>query len=155
MRKVFKIAASRFVRDLSGEGARIHGARWNRKGTPVVYTAESRSLAALECLVHVSLPDLPRGLRIVCIGIPDKFTPREIAPDDLPKGWRSDPAPFTAADFGSRWAANKESLLLRVPSVVVPHEFNLLINPLHPDIKFVSILEEEDFVYDERIFKAK
>ncbi len=153
MRKVYKIALSRFARDLSGEGARIHGARWNRKGTPVVYTAESRSLAALECLVHVSLPDLPRGLRIVSIGIPGKITPKEIAPGDLPKGWRLDPAPFSVADFGSRWAASMESLLLRVPSVVVPHEYNILINPLHPDIKSVSIIEEEDFVYDERIFR--
>lgn len=155
MRKVYKIASSRFVRDLSGEGARINGARWNRKGTPVAYTAESRSLAALECLVHVSLPDLPYGLRIACIGIPKKFTPKEIAPDNLPKGWHLDPAPFIVADFGSHWAASKESLLLRVPSVVVPHEYNILINPLHPDIKSVSILEEEDFVYDERIFKNK
>jgi len=153
MRIVFRIATERFVRDLFGEGARIYGARWNRKGTPLVYTAESRSLAAFECLVHISLPDLPKDLRIVSIGIPEKIIPKEIAPDDLPKGWHLDPAPFTVADFGSHWAASKESLLLRVPSVVVSHEYNMLINPLHPDIKSVSIIGEENFVYDERIFK--
>jgi len=155
MRIVYRIASLRFVRDLSGEGARISGARWNRKGTPVVYTAESRSLAAFECLVDVSLQDLPYGLKIVSIGVPKEITPKEITPDDLPKGWQLDPPPFIVADFGSRWAESKESLLLRVPSVVVPHEYNMLINPLHPDMKSISIIEEEDFVFDERIFKDK
>jgi len=154
MRRVYRISLVKHARDLSGTGARLTGGRWNAKGTAVLYASESRSLAAMEYLVHVSLANIPADVKIVSIGIPETSVPKQIGPSVLPAGWHRNPAPFSLADMGTRWALGMESLLLRVPSAVILHEFNILINPTHPDIKSVRILEVEDFLYDERLHKS-
>lgn len=153
MRRVYRIALAKHARDLSGRGARLTGGRWNAKDTAVIYTSESRSLAAMEYLVHVSLTDIPPEIKIVSIGIPEMTIPKQIDPSDLPRDWRKSPAPFLLGDIGTRWVSSMESLLLRVPSAVVMHEFNILINPTHPDMKSVKIIEVESFIYDERLHK--
>lgn len=154
MKVVYRIALSNHARDLSGAGARLTGGRWNAKNTPVIYTSESRSLAAMEYLVHVPLTNIPAEIKIVSIGIPDTSIPRQIGSSDLPANWVRNPAPFLLADIGTRWVSSMESLLLRVPSAVIRHEFNILINPTHPDMKSVDILEVERFAYDERLHKT-
>lgn len=153
MREVYRIALAKHARDLSGKGARLTGGRWNTKDTAVIYTSESRSLAAMEYLVHVSLTDIPPEIKITTIGIPEAIIPKEIDPSDLPKDWRKSPAPFLLGDIGAKWVSGMESLLLRVPSAVVLHEFNILINPAHPDMKSVKIVDVESFIYDERLHK--
>lgn len=153
MREVYRIALAKHARDLSGKGARLTGGRWNTKDTAVIYTSESRSLAAMEYLVHVSLTDIPPEIKITSIGIPEAIIPKEIDPSDLPKDWRKSPAPFLLGDIGAKWVSGMESLLLRVPSAVVMHEFNILINPAHPDMKSVRIIDVESFIYDERLHK--
>lgn len=153
MREVYRIALAKHARDLSGKGARLTGGRWNTKDTAVIYTSESRSLAAMEYLVHVSLTDIPPEIKITSIGFPEAIIPKEIDPSDLPKDWRKSPAPFFLGDIGARWVSGMESLLLRVPSAVVMHEFNILINPAHPDMKSVRIIDVESFIYDERLHK--
>ncbi|NKE70187.1 RES family NAD+ phosphorylase [Candidatus Manganitrophus noduliformans] len=153
MRRVYRIALAKHAHDLSGKGARLTGGRWNAKDTAVIYTSESRSLAAMEYLVHVSLTNIPPEIKIVTIGIPETIVPKQIDPSDLPKDWRKSPAPFLLGDIGTQWALGMESLLLRVPSAVVMHEFNILINPIHPDMKSVKILDVESFIYDERLHK--
>lgn len=147
------MALPRYSKDLSGNGARLTGNRWNEKGTPLVYTAENRSLAAFEALVHISLPDILIGWKLVLIGAPKTIVPKEVDLACLPKEWRKSPPPFELAAFGTKWASSMESLLLRVPSAVVMNEFNVIINPLHPDMKLVKIIGEEDFLYDERLHK--
>lgn len=151
MRKVYRISLAKHAHDLSGKGARLMGGRWNPKDTSVVYTSESRSLAAMEYLVHVSLPNIPPKLTIASIGIPKSITPKQVDLSALPKDWRNSPAPFLLGDIGENWVSSMESLLLRVPSAVVMHEFNILINPAHPDMKSVRVLEVEDFIYDKRL----
>jgi RES domain-containing protein len=146
MRVVYRICLAKHAHDLSGTGARLTGGRWNPRDTAVIYTSETRSLAAMEYLVHVSLTDIPPELKIVTIGIPDTNIPKQIDPSDLPKVWRKNPAPFVLADIGAKWVLGMESLLLRVPSAVMLHEYNILINPLHHDMKSVRIIEEEEFV---------
>jgi RES domain-containing protein len=153
MRMVYRIVPARHARDLSGKGASLTGGRWNAKDTAVIYTSESRSLAAMEFLVHVSLTDIPQEIKIVSIGIPDMNIPNQINPSDLPRDWRTHPAPFSLAEIGSRWAFGMGSLLLRVPSAVMIHEFNILINPIHPDMKSVKIIDVESFAYDARLHK--
>lgn len=153
MRRVYRIALAKYARDLSGKGARLTGGRWNTKDTAVIYTSESRSLAAMEYLVHVSLTDIPPEVKIVSIGIPETIIPKQIDPSDLPSDWRKNPAPFLLADIGTKWVSRMESLLFRVPSAVVMHEFNVVINPTHPDMKSVKIIEVETFIYDERLHK--
>ena len=151
--KVYRIAKTRYVDDLSGSGARIYGGRWNHKGTSVIYTSENRALATVEYLVHVPLSIVPASLGLVTLQIPDEIVPQEIAVSDLPKSWREYPAPTRLAEFGTNWATRNESLLLRVPSVVVDQEFNILINPLHPDMKRVSIFRVESYAFDKRLFR--
>jgi len=151
--RVFRIAKTRSIRDLSGTGARAYGGRWNRKNIPIVYTSENRSLATLEFLVHVPLSLLPNNLSIACLEIPDDIFVEQISIAVLPKNWRDYPAPPELADLGSEWAIAMRSLLLRVPSVVVLDEFNILINPIHPDMDRVVITSAESFIFDRRLLR--
>ena len=132
----------------------LHGGRWNHKNISVIYAAESRSLAALEFLVHVSLfPILPNNLSIACLEIPHDIVAERIKAADLPKNWRDYPAPPELADLGSEWAMAMRSLLLRVSSVVVVDEFNILMNPKHPGMKRVTISRVERFTFDRRLVR--
>ena len=153
--QAFRIAKTRYVRDLSGIGAMLYGGRWNRKNIPVVYASENRSLATVEFLVHVSLSIVPGDLSIACLEIPDDIVSEQISMNDLPRDWREYPAPPELAKLGSEWALEKRSLLLRVPSVVVQNEFNILINPRHPEIRAVTISRVERYVLDSRLLEAR
>ncbi|MDH3929879.1 MAG: RES family NAD+ phosphorylase [Deltaproteobacteria bacterium] len=150
---VYRIAKEKYIRDLAGTGARLSGGRWNNKGVGILYASESRALAIVETLVHVGLGILPKNMSIVSIQVRKGITPKEISTSDLPDNWRAYPYLPEVADIGSKWALSNETLLLRVPSAVTPHEFNILINPSHPDFKHVKIIDIEDFTYDERIMR--
>lgn len=150
---VYRIAKRDVVADLSGTGARLFGGRWNHRGTAVVYTSETRSLAMVEYLVHLSLSNAPRGLMIATIEIPDSIVPEDIPRASLPKGWRDYPPPRGVADLGTRWAKSKKSLFLRVPSAVVKQEYNILINPLHSEMPRVVLREVEAFEFDKRLVR--
>lgn len=141
--QVYRIAKRQYIRDLSGMGARLYGGRWNQKGIGMVYTAESRALATVEYLVHVPLSLIPRDLSMATLQIPDEIVPKTLAIATLPGNWRDYPAPAVLVDFGTQWVLSQETLLLRVPSVVVEHEWNVLINPLHPDMPHVTIAQVE------------
>jgi RES domain-containing protein len=138
---VYRIAKTPYIHDLTGMGARLYGGRWNHKGVGIVYTAESRALATVEYLVHVPLSLIPRDLSMATLHIPDWITSKIIAIVNLPANWRDYPAPPVLADLGTEWALSRETLLLRVPSAVVEHEWNILINPLHPDMPHVTIAQ--------------
>jgi RES domain-containing protein len=131
----------------------LHGGRWNRKGIPVVYASENRSLATLEFWVHVPLSILPSNLSIACLDISDDIVVEQISIANLPKNWRDYPTPPELADLGSEWAMAMRSLLLRVPSVVVLDEFNILINPKHPDMNRVVISSVESYMFDKRLLR--
>lgn len=148
---VYRIAKAKYIRDLSGAGARLYGGRWNHKGIAVIYTSETRALATVELLVHLPLSMVPNDLSIASIEIPAHIVPKEIPTADLPANWRNYPAPAVLADLGTRWALSKETLLLRVPSVVVEHEFNILLNPSHPDISHITIPHVENYSLDDRL----
>ncbi len=155
MMMLYRVSRVKYAKDLSGEGARLAGGRWNYKGTPIIYTAESRSLAALEALVHMTNAEFLLSRKIVSISIPKSIVPRVIDIADLPKNWRRYPPSFKLAAIGTQWATDKKSLLLRVPSAVMPDEFNVLINPLHPEIKHVKIHTIDNFMFDKRLETAK
>jgi len=148
---VYRIAKKDVVKDLTGTGAKLYGGRWNHRGTAVAYTSETRALAAVEFLVHVSLSNVPRGLIIATIEIPDDIVPEEAPRASLPRGWRDYPAPREVADLGTRWVKSNKSLLLRVPSAVVEQEYNILINPLHSDMGKVVLQGVEKFEFDKRL----
>jgi len=152
---VYRIARSKHIKDLSGEGARLHGGRWNHRGTAVIYTSETRSLATVELLVHLSLSFAPTDLKIATIEIPDEPAAEEVEVAALPPNWRGFPAPPELADLGTSWARSGRSLLLRVPSAVVKREYNILINPAHPQMALVVLAEIEDFLLDRRLARTK
>lgn len=152
---VFRIARSEYVHDLSGVGARIHGGRWNRKGAAIIYTSETRALATVEFLVHVPIGIRPSDLSIAHIRTPDRSIPEEVRVPELPSNWRTFPAPPELAQVGTEWLRSKRSLLLRVPSAVVEEEFNILINPAHPDIRKVPVVEVEKFEINERLLRLE
>ena len=149
----FRIAKTAQISDLSGTGAMLYGGRWNQKNVPVTYTSENRALATVEYLVHVPLSIIPSSVSIACFGIPDDIIPEQVSIANLPKNWRAYPAPEELAQLGTEWALAKRSLLLRVPSVIVAGEFNLLINPKHPEITRVNIAKIERYSFNKRLLR--
>ena len=148
---IFRIAPEDAIRDLSGSGARRCGGRWNHKGVGIVYASETRALATLEFLVHVNPVAIPARLKIASIEIPERIRPKIIEASILPADWRVYPSPSELADIGTQWAVSMRSLLLRVPSAVVSDECNMLINPLHPEMRLVKIAKIDDYLYDQRL----
>ena len=147
---VYRIGYTSYANDLSGEGARLNGGRWNHVMTPCLYTAESRALAILEYTVNANIKNIPRALVLTAIEVPDSSI--EICTEArLPGDWKKDPVPASTRDFGTSWLKAAEKLLMKIPSTVIPEEFNYLINPLHPDVKDCKIVDVRDFVYDVRI----
>lgn len=152
MIKLYRICATEHINDLSGSGARIYGGRWNNAGYPIVYSSGSRSLAALEFLVHVPMALAPDNLSIAEIIIIDNVKRESITTCELPSNWRGYPAPEQLANIGTKWLKSKSSLLLDIPSAVVDKERNTLINPLHPDMQHVDLAKVEKFYFDSRLF---
>lgn len=147
---VYRIAKARYVDDLTGTGAKRYGGRWNPKGLAVLYTSEHRSLAALEMLVHVSLQTVPDDLRLATIELPDDAVETldpaifaEITASVTPeRGFR---------EVGRDWLASVRSLALRVPSVLIPAEHNVLVSPEHPAFAAVRLTEVRPFALDARL----
>jgi RES domain-containing protein len=137
-----------------GEGARLAGGRWNRKGTAVVYTSATRSLAAQELFVHLAFEEAPADLVAASAEIPDDLTITALRIADLPKGWRRFPGPESLADLGTNWVESNESAVLEVPSAVIPQESNYLLNPRHPDFHRIRVRQPEAFTYDPRMWKS-
>jgi len=149
---VYRVSRTKFSQDLSGEGARLFGGRWNHMLTPCVYTSESRALAVLEYTVNVTIEDIPRSLSIITYKIPDKAI-HELTIAQLPGNWRESPAPSSTKDFGTDLLIRAESPIIKIPSTVIPQEYNYLLNPKHKDSDNFRIIQVEDFVYDLRIKK--
>ncbi len=144
---------SRYVpQAFDGEGARRYGGRWSSPGTRVVYCSESVSLAALEVLVHLQAAPPLRGYAVIPVHFPERLV-TEVPRRDLPKNWASSPAPRRLQQIGDRWASGNRSVVLRVPSAIVPAEGNYLLNPTHPDFGTVEIGQAQPFVLDPRLVR--
>jgi RES domain-containing protein len=133
-----------------GEGARLYGGRWNHPGVPIVYTAESLSLAVLEFFVHLDPEDAP-DLVAISADVPDGVRVDRLDLRVLPRDWRATPAPASLADLGTAWARGGATALLAVLSALVPRETNYLLNPTHPDFRHVRIGRPEAFTLDPRL----
>uniref|UniRef100_UPI0039F0CA4B RES family NAD+ phosphorylase n=1 Tax=Bordetella sputigena TaxID=1416810 RepID=UPI0039F0CA4B len=139
--------------DMQGLGAKKTGGRWNRQGTPMIYTATSRSLACLETMVHLGAITLPLNRYLVEINVPDKLwdTRKEL---DVTKniGWDAIPPGRVSLDAGDEWCRKNSSPLMCVPSVIVPEELNVLINPTHPAAADITSRKVRKWVYDLRVW---
>lgn len=142
---VWRICRKPFA-DLSGEGARLYGGRWNSPGWPVVYTAETAALAVLEVRVHLDLDwtVLPDDYVLMEIDLPDDLSRQEIG--DIP------PDPIAVGDS---WLASGASTLLKVPSFIIPESANILINVAHPNGARAATAAIRPFSFDERLWRPR
>jgi RES domain-containing protein len=142
--------------DLSGAGANKDGGRWNAAGEPLVYTSTTRALACLETVVHLSACGLPLNRYLVSVKFPKAVwaAVRRETPARLPVGWDAEPAGRASIQLGSAWIRSGTSALLRVPSVIVADEYNVLINPLHPDSRTIAAVKVRRWLYDPRLTKV-
>ncbi len=157
-RTVWRIATdtpSYQAHDLSGAGAKKTGGRWNEIGTSIVYSSATRALACLETVVHLNAGGLPLNRYLVEITIPDAVwgNARVENPGSLLVGWDAEPAGQVSILFGTAWARSGSSALLLVPSVIVPEECNILINPAHADGAKITAAKKRKWLYDPRLTK--
>ena len=136
-------------------GAKRYGGRWNSKGVPVVYAADSPSLAALELLVHMHEVQILESFTL-CSAECDDDQIMSLDTADLPDDWGADPAPTSTATIGDRWVSDGVSLALAVPSTIITQQSNFLINPGDPG--FGALLESAQtvpFQFDGRLIKRR
>lgn len=140
---------------MSGTGAKLTGGRWNEAGVAATYTSCTGALACLETVVHLNAGGLPLNRYLVEIEIPDDLwaVAETVDPTAL-VGWDAEPAALVSIAFGTDWANSRRSALLLVPSVIVPEESNILINPAHPDAGRISARKRRRWLYDTRLVRA-
>lgn len=137
---------------LDGMGGLYGPGRWHKKGFPVIYTSEHASLAAWEKIVHVaSFENIQNNLLLVKIVIPDGIEIQSVPENILLEGWDNFPFSSETVNFGTLFLQKKEHLALKVPSVIIPDEFNIILNPLHPDIQRCKVISEIPFLFDKRV----
>jgi RES domain-containing protein len=140
--------------DLSGQGGLRAPARWHHAGAPIVYTASSPASALLEVLVHLELGNLehlPDSYQMLRIDVPDSLSITELDERGLDPAWRK--LPELTRVVGDEWIEESASALLSIPSAIVPHTQNYLINPTHRDTKKIKIKSHGHFPFDFRLFQ--
>lgn len=150
----WRIVQSRHLQTaFDGQGASQYPGRWNERGTPVVYTAGSLALAALEMLVHLPGPNILQKYQSIPVSF-DETLCRQLSQAELPPDWSDDPAPLSTRALGTQWIADASSVVLAVPSAVVPIERVFLLNPRHPAFPEITIGEARQFHFDPRLLKT-
>ncbi|MBK5194351.1 MAG: RES family NAD+ phosphorylase [Flavobacteriaceae bacterium] len=146
--EVFKICREKYANALNASGA---ANRWNKKEEFVIYAGGSRSLSALETVVHRAAINISNPYKLLTISIKDKTPIKEIAIKDLPANWNTIEGYIKLQEIGSKWVNSLETLILKVPSAIISQEYNYLINTKHPlfatNIRLESVV---DFAWDKR-----
>jgi RES domain-containing protein len=149
----WRLVKSRFVKHaFDGEGARLYGGRWNSPGVPVIYTSATASLAVLEVFANAQRAELLSSFQTLSCTFDESHV---IAVKHLPPNWRHSPAPAALQEIGDEWLRTAASVILQVPSSIIQHESNYLINPLHADFKHVEPSPLEPFVIDLRLIQKR
>ncbi len=137
---------------LDGAGGLYASGRWHSAPRLIVYASESLALASLETLVHLD-PDLPPDdLVALEIDVPQGVSMTQLQHAKLPRSWRRYPAPRSVQMLGNAWLDGRRSAVLCVPSVLIPSEFNYLINPQHPEARQITMAAKSPFTFDARLF---
>jgi len=153
--ELYRITQESYSNDLSGDGSRIFGGRWNSEGRYAVYTSANRSLALLETLAHIPAK-LFRNKKyiLVTVFLPDKAPLKFIEEKDLPNNWDALDIQHVTQKIGDNFLEEQKGLLFRVPSVLMPEEFNYIINPLHPSMKQVKVIHQREIRFNDRLIKT-
>lgn len=153
---VYRIGKARHARSIfSGSGGLEAGGRWHQRGRLIIYTAQTLSLAALEYLVHLGRNDPRMALVRAQAQIPANVAVEEVDPRSLPARWNASPPIAATMEIGTRWCAERRSAVLKVPSAVVPGEFNFLLNPEHPRFALIRLSRPKPFSFDPRLVKQR
>lgn len=150
---VFRLSKEKYKLDLSGIGSEKLGGRWNSKGTRMVYTSDSRALAKLEVAVNMALNRLPKNYYMTIIEIPDDLILEYDVINLKGIDWKNNPPIRFTQTEGDEFVKSGNSLVMKVPSVVVEGDYNYLINPQHPKADRITIKGSERFSFDLRLFK--
>lgn len=148
---VYRITKRKHASDISGTGAALFPGRWNQKGTPVLYTGESKEIALLENIVHAPPMIIP-DLDILEIEIPDDSI-FELKIADLPSNWANYPAPSILSEIGQEWVDKGSEISLKIPSCIIPTSHNYILNCQHKDFRIVKVITHEKFYFDPRLIK--
>jgi RES domain-containing protein len=146
------IKATRIDDAFTGEGTRRFGGRWSHRGTSIVYTASSLSLAALEILVHLEGSQLLQSYAQIPVEFAHSLC-RSLDLGDLPPDWSDNPPPVSTKNIGTEWANSRASVVLAVPSAIVPDETVFLVNPRHPEFSALEIGNPSSFRFDPRLLQ--
>ncbi len=149
---LYRISRKIHASKLDGEGARLFGGRWNNVGTRCIYASETRALAVLEFIVNTPASEMPEDLVLITLKVPEEVNLVH-QPKDLPDDWNLKRAPLSTRNFGDKLLNDGTHLLIRLPSVVIPEEYNCIINPLHAAIKGIKVENITPFSLDERVKK--
>jgi RES domain-containing protein len=147
---VYRVGKTKHAKDLSGEGARLFGGRWNHQLVPCIYASATRALALLEYSVNVGIEELPHLLSIISLEIPDKLV-KELRRFELPADWKTISAPSSTKNIGTEFLKALSSPILKVPSVIIEEEFNYVLNPLHKESSRFKIVGIKEIEFDDRI----
>ncbi len=145
---VYRITLARYADRLQASG---RSARWNSDEREVIYTSSSIALACLENIVHRSQLGLSAQFRLLNIMVPDELMVRLVEEDDLPQDWQGYGNMRITQTLGDQWIEENRYAILKVPSSIVPAEYNYLLNPHHMDFKKIRLVRTEPFVFDTRI----
>lgn len=150
--ELYRITQEEFADDLSGNGSRLFGGRWNSEGLFALYSSVTRSMALLETLAHTPAKMLDsKNYQLITLSVPDNLEAEEISLSSLPNFWNApDTRPFTKS-IGDKFLRGKTSLLLAVPCVLIPEEINYVINPMHKEMRKVKIIHKRRIYFDKRV----
>ena len=150
---VYRISKCEYISDLQGTGAARYPGRWHSKGTYILYTAASPSLALLESVVHISNIVIA-SYCMTCLSVPEDKT-KIIPIRELPGNWHDNPPPDILKQIGDSFIKENKFLALKIPSAIMPEENNFLLNPNHTDFKKVSVVYTRNIPIDERFLKKQ
>ncbi len=145
---LYRCTLKKWAKDLSGQGAFLYGGRWNSRGKYGVYTAENNLLAALEVALRTPLTNISSNYVLVPVLVPDRAT---VYSPQLPKGWNRNPK--ITQQIGNQFLEENKFLLMKVPSALMSHTYNFLINPKHKSFHEVKSAKPQSLLFDERLIK--
>ncbi len=151
--EAYRLSKTKYCDTLSGYGAALKGARWNSQGVEMVYVASNRSLAMAEVAVHFSLGMVPPDYVMMTLHIPDDVSSTKLTRESLPADWDFFPHSASTQSLGNAFIFEKKHCMLQVPSAVTRGDYNLLLNPAHPDFTSIKIIGVEKFPFDLRLIK--
>ncbi|MEO6894284.1 MAG: RES family NAD+ phosphorylase [Ginsengibacter sp.] len=150
--ELYRISQEKFAEDLSGNGSRLFGGRWNSEGYYALYTSFTRSLALLETLAHTPAKMLDiKDYQLITLFVPDDAGIEKIKLSSLPKFWDAPDTRSFTKKLGDKFLSERLKLLLEVPCVMMPEEVNFVINPLHKDMHKVKIVHSRRIYFDKRV----